>query len=253
MASRGAATPVHCSKASAAWCTSIPRPPTVGAPTARAAPQERRLESGGTRGRRSTGRAPARPATVGVVAHPDRRRVHHDLGARPGRAGRPVGGPDPGHRRDERVPGLGAARRDLHRAPRPTSAAATARAAPPAPSRSTERPAGSSPASASERRNPSPSVESPSSVPSSRTTTVLTDASAAAAGRQLVAGRRGRIGLVRHRDAEAAESERRRRAHRVGTRVPARPRARRTPSRARPRRTRRCGWPATASAAPASR
>ena len=121
------------------------------------------------------------------------------------------------------------------RAARSTSAATTARAAPPAPRTTTVRPAGSSPASASERRNPSPSVESPRS----RAVGARDDHGVhrRAAPPPPGSARRRRAAasvLVRHRDIEPAQAERRPRRGRRRRPCPGATSQRaRTPSRAR--------------------
>ena len=167
---RGRGTPVQRSNASAAWWTSIPSPPTVGRPDAAAAAAGTASRPGGTRGRRPTGRARARTGRLRrrpcrAASRSPRRRSHR---------------PGPGPVERASTPGAAARAataaasprgpRPCTRAPAPDRARApTARAAPPAPSTSDRAARRVEPGvGEAERRNPSPSVESPSSEPSSR-------------------------------------------------------------------------------------
>jgi hypothetical protein len=109
---------------------------------------------------------------------------------------------------------------------------------------------GSTPSARSEATNPAPSVLAPNVVPSSRSTTVLTERRAAAGSTSSTGAATSSLcGIVTARppmpSVRIAPSARG--LHR------ARPRTRRRPSRARRRRTRRCAAPARGCGAPASR
>ena len=144
-----------------------------------------------------------------VVAHADRRRVHHDLGRRPDRrpATRPRACPGTAATSTSRASTRRAATPTS--APPPTSAAATARAAPPAPSTSTDRPDGIE-ALVGQRPQEALAV---GRVAEQRA--VVADhhgVHRVRARRRPASARRtqcGRRGLVRHRHAEPAEPQRR--------------------------------------------
>ena len=136
MASRGAATPVHSSNASAAWCTSMPRPLAHGHPAEAGGSEQRRLhrvvhrvdheltgvEAFGVDGRRlalhterrgvhdQRERARVAPVEAGALDRaaraPPRRRGRRDAAGRDGdrrRRHRPARGRWPGPRRRRRA------------------------------------------------------------------------------------------------------------------------------------------------------
>ena len=187
----------------AAWWTSIPSPPTACGPRS---PRRRPGTASPPGGRsRSTAHWPVagRVDREGLAGHAERGGVDDDVEVR-GRA--------PGSSVDGRGAGreLGRGAAPPRRAgPRPSPARRPDRARAPRPgrrhrrrARARVRPPTSSPASARLRTSPSPSVESPSRVPSSRQHDGVHDLERGRVRAELVAGA-CRVGLVRHRDAEA--------------------------------------------------
>ena len=169
-------------------------------------------------------------SAVATASSPARRRAR----ARPAARGRRLG--PPGGHRDR---GAGAPERE-HRGP--GRAARAEQRAPTGRPRRGRRRSGCAPAL--RRRSSRPSRD-----PSSRSTTVFTTSSAVGVRGQLVAGP-GRVGLVRHRHAQAGDPEHRASPGPRRSRGRPAPRARRRPSRGPSPRTPRCGSRASASAAP---
>ena len=139
----------------------------------------------GSRSRRCRRAAAASTRSSHAIAVPPRQAA----AASPRRSARRAATDDPGARTAERASdraGRAAAAEHEHRHARPDRCSA----------------------SRSERRKPAPSVESPASRPSATHVTVLTLRSAAASG-ESSSHSAGDRGLVRHRDRQADEAERR--------------------------------------------
>ena len=248
IASSGASNPVHSSNASAAWCTSMPRPLAQRTPRARAA-----ASSGVSTGwyTVSTTNWPGlRRSGVDrrrLALHAHRGRVHDEAEPRGSHSSsrvactpttRPAAASAASRRRAATVTS----------APAWARARVMARAAPPAPStrhvghraRCRDR----APSAGTPRRRST----TPSRRPCSPGTTTFTASSAAASGVSSSHARAASC-LVRHGDAETGQPERAHRLERSGAVGHAGPGTRRTPSRGRRLRMPRCGSRASASGA----
>ena len=175
MASSGAGRPVQRSKASAPWCSSMPRPSTLRSPRAarELATPSRAACRPGHRPRRGLGSAcSGSAATKGRarrgVAERRARGLHQQRGACERARERTLpcrrcGARQPAMRDAAPKPARARARRCAPRrrcgvAPASASPTTAARAAPPAPSTTTSAPPSATPASRNERARPSASV-----------------------------------------------------------------------------------------------